>query len=77
MRHFLKFIDAYEKWDAHGFNIKVRGPVYIAVPANCGESSHFEQKGGAFRLNWSRPETCKSSPACIPLLFGSRRLTST
>ncbi|KAL6883100.1 hypothetical protein HDV57DRAFT_495414 [Trichoderma longibrachiatum] len=36
MRHFLKFIDAYEKWDAHGFNIK---------------------KGGAFRLNWSRPET--------------------
>lgn len=24
MRHFLKFIDAYEKWDAHGFNIKVR-----------------------------------------------------
>jgi len=23
MRHFLKFIDAYEKWDAHGFNIKV------------------------------------------------------
>ncbi|KAL4759694.1 NAD(P)/FAD-dependent oxidoreductase [Aspergillus foveolatus] len=36
MRHFLKFIDAYDKWDAHGFNIK---------------------KGGAFRLNWSRPET--------------------
>ncbi|ORY71356.1 uncharacterized protein BCR38DRAFT_8691 [Pseudomassariella vexata] len=36
MRHFLKFIDAYEKWDAYGFNIK---------------------KGGAFRLNWSRPET--------------------
>ncbi|KAL7941562.1 hypothetical protein V8C42DRAFT_334931 [Trichoderma barbatum] len=36
MRHFLKFIDAYEKWDAHGFNVK---------------------KGGAFRLNWSRPET--------------------
>ncbi|EFX04254.1 flavin-dependent halogenase O-methyltransferase bifunctional protein [Grosmannia clavigera kw1407] len=36
MRHFLKFIGAYEKWDAHGFNIK---------------------KGGAFRLNWSRPET--------------------
>jgi glutaredoxin-related protein len=26
MRHFLKFIDAYEKWDAHGFNIKVGGP---------------------------------------------------
>ncbi len=24
MRHFLKFIDAYDKWDAHGFNIKVR-----------------------------------------------------
>ena len=24
MRHFLKFIDAYEKWDAHGFNVKVR-----------------------------------------------------
>lgn len=24
MRHFLKFIDGYEKWDAHGFNIKVR-----------------------------------------------------
>jgi hypothetical protein len=23
MRHFLKFIGAYEKWDAHGFNIKV------------------------------------------------------
>ncbi|RDW58540.1 uncharacterized protein DSM5745_11231 [Aspergillus mulundensis] len=22
MRHFLKFIDAYDKWDAHGFNIK-------------------------------------------------------
>ncbi|KAI4102884.1 MAG: hypothetical protein L6R37_004146 [Teloschistes peruensis] len=36
MRHFLKFIDAYEKWDGHGFNKK---------------------KGGAFRLNWSRPET--------------------
>ncbi|KAI1779470.1 hypothetical protein F4818DRAFT_141579 [Hypoxylon cercidicola] len=36
MRHFLKFIGAYEKWDAHGFNIK---------------------KGGAFLLNWSRPET--------------------
>ncbi|KAK2024887.1 flavin-dependent halogenase O-methyltransferase bifunctional protein [Colletotrichum zoysiae] len=36
MRHFLKFIDGYEKWDAHGFNVK---------------------KGGAFRLNWSRPET--------------------
>ncbi|KAE8138687.1 hypothetical protein BDV38DRAFT_69339 [Aspergillus pseudotamarii] len=36
MRHFLKFIDAYEKWDAHGFNVK---------------------NGGAFRLNWSRPET--------------------
>ncbi|PHH66063.1 hypothetical protein CDD81_588 [Ophiocordyceps australis] len=36
MRHFLKFIDCYEKWDAHGFNIK---------------------NGGAFRLNWSRPET--------------------
>ncbi|KAL8872460.1 MAG: hypothetical protein Q9174_001916, partial [Haloplaca sp. 1 TL-2023] len=36
MRHFLKFIDAYEKWDAYGFNVK---------------------KGGAFKLNWSRPET--------------------
>ncbi|KJK64105.1 O-methyltransferase [Aspergillus parasiticus SU-1] len=36
MRHFLKFIDAYDKWDAHGFNVK---------------------NGGAFRLNWSRPET--------------------
>ncbi|KAL8984872.1 MAG: hypothetical protein Q9205_001285 [Flavoplaca limonia] len=36
MRHFLKFIGAYEKWDAHGFNVK---------------------KGGAFKLNWSRPET--------------------
>jgi hypothetical protein len=23
MRHFLKFIDAYEKWDAYGFNVKV------------------------------------------------------
>ncbi len=23
MRHFLKFIDAYEKWDSHGFNVKV------------------------------------------------------
>ncbi|ROV88111.1 hypothetical protein VSDG_09379 [Cytospora chrysosperma] len=22
MRHFLKFIDAYDKWDAHGFNVK-------------------------------------------------------
>ncbi|KAK1968594.1 hypothetical protein LY78DRAFT_654977 [Colletotrichum sublineola] len=22
MRHFLKFIDGYEKWDAHGFNVK-------------------------------------------------------
>ncbi|KAI0842124.1 hypothetical protein F5Y06DRAFT_306973 [Hypoxylon sp. FL0890] len=36
MRHFLRFIDAYDKWDAHGFKIK---------------------NGGAFRLNWSRPET--------------------
>ncbi|KAI1163376.1 FAD/NAD(P)-binding domain-containing protein [Nemania serpens] len=36
MGHFLKFIDAYEKWDAYGFNVK---------------------KGGAFRFNWSRPET--------------------
>ncbi|PHH67804.1 hypothetical protein CDD82_1108 [Ophiocordyceps australis] len=36
MRHFLKFIDCYEKWDAHGFNVK---------------------NGGAFRLNWSRPES--------------------
>ncbi|KAK5989787.1 Flavin-dependent halogenase aclH [Cladobotryum mycophilum] len=36
MRHFLKYVGAYEKWDAHGFNVK---------------------KGGAFRLNWSRPET--------------------
>lgn len=23
MRHFLKFIDCYEKFDAHGFRIKV------------------------------------------------------
>lgn len=23
MRHFLKFIGAYEKWDVHGFKIKV------------------------------------------------------
>jgi hypothetical protein len=23
MRHFLKFIDGYEKFNAHGFNIKV------------------------------------------------------
>ncbi|KAK4206968.1 hypothetical protein QBC37DRAFT_105079 [Rhypophila decipiens] len=36
MRHFLKFVDGYEKFNAHGFNIK---------------------KGGAFRLNWSRPES--------------------
>ncbi|KAJ5794712.1 hypothetical protein N7457_001311 [Penicillium paradoxum] len=36
MRHFLKFIDCYEKFDAHGFRVK---------------------NGGAFRLNWSRPET--------------------
>ncbi|KAL8336460.1 hypothetical protein RB601_000326 [Gaeumannomyces tritici] len=36
MRHFLKFIDGYEKFNAHGFNIK---------------------KGGAFRLNWARPES--------------------
>lgn len=28
MRHFLKFIDAYEKWDAHGFNVKVRSEYY-------------------------------------------------
>jgi hypothetical protein len=26
MRHFLKFIDAYEKWDTYGFNVKVRQP---------------------------------------------------
>jgi len=36
MRHFLKFIDCYEKFDAHGFRVK---------------------NGGAFRLNWSRPES--------------------
>jgi hypothetical protein len=23
MRHFLKFIDGYEKFNAHGFNVKV------------------------------------------------------
>ncbi|KAG6355157.1 hypothetical protein INS49_004238 [Diaporthe citri] len=44
MRHFLKFIDAYEKWDAHGFNVKAK-------------INTQTQKGGAFRLNWSRPET--------------------
>ncbi|KAK8134770.1 tryptophan halogenase domain-containing protein [Apiospora sp. TS-2023a] len=43
MRHFLKFIDGYEKWDAHGFNVKVTDAEW--------------QNGGAFRLNWSRPET--------------------
>lgn len=26
MGHFLKFIDAYEKWDAYGFNVKVGNP---------------------------------------------------
>ena len=24
MRHFLEFIDAYEKWDSYGFTVKVR-----------------------------------------------------
>jgi hypothetical protein len=23
MRHFLKYVDGYEKFNAHGFNIKV------------------------------------------------------
>ena len=31
MRHFLKFIDAYEKWDAHGFNVKVNDKLRIFI----------------------------------------------
>lgn len=30
-----------------------------------------KQKGGAFRLNWSRPETCKSPKAAGNLYFVS------
>lgn len=37
MRYYLKFIDAYEKWNSHGFRIKVRlihmrGHVAVDIP---------------------------------------------
>lgn len=32
-RHFLKYIDAYEKWDAHGFQVKVTNLSLLLDPS--------------------------------------------
>lgn len=37
MRHFLKFIDAYDKWDAHGFNIKASPSVPTFSPTSLSQ----------------------------------------
>ncbi|KAI1380237.1 FAD/NAD(P)-binding domain-containing protein [Hypoxylon crocopeplum] len=52
MRHFLKFIDAYDKWQAHGFQVK-NGGGFRLNPSHPDTYTDFVASGGPEGYAWN------------------------
>ncbi|KAI1141345.1 FAD/NAD(P)-binding domain-containing protein [Hypoxylon sp. FL0543] len=80
MRHFLKFVDAYEKWIAHGFRVK-NGGAFRLDPALPDTYTDFLASGGPEGYAWNviRSEAdellFKHAGSCGAKIFDSTKVT--
>ncbi|KAI1416678.1 FAD/NAD(P)-binding domain-containing protein [Hypoxylon sp. FL1857] len=81
MRHFLKFIDGYEKWKEHGFRIK-NGGAFRLDPALPDTYTDFIASGGTEGYAWNviRSEAdellFKHAGSCGAKIFDSTKVTT-